>query len=174
MWAKQKTNGFTIVELLIVIVVIAILASISVVAYSGITNKAKTSKRDNDIATYTRAIMTARTNDDKMLKDITGSTWSAGSCAVSSGNTGNVEPRDLPKTHICWTRYYDNLTKIAAAANTNLDGLRDGDPRGNPYILDENEGEACSQDLIATFTGNGTAAYSTTRYIPRYAINATC
>lgn len=40
----MKRHGFTIVELLIVIVVIAILASISVVAYNGIQNRA------NDVA----------------------------------------------------------------------------------------------------------------------------
>ncbi len=36
-----KKNGFTIVELLIVIVVIAILAAISIVAYTGIQNSAR-------------------------------------------------------------------------------------------------------------------------------------
>jgi prepilin-type N-terminal cleavage/methylation domain-containing protein len=41
---KQYTSkGFTIVELLIVIVVIAILAAITIVAYNGITNRAKSS-----------------------------------------------------------------------------------------------------------------------------------
>lgn len=41
-WA-QKQKGFTIVELLIVIVVIAILAAISIVAYNGISQRAKAS-----------------------------------------------------------------------------------------------------------------------------------
>ncbi len=39
--AKQKQAGFTIVELLIVIVVIAILAAITIVAYNGIQDRAK-------------------------------------------------------------------------------------------------------------------------------------
>lgn len=41
MWAKHKQNGFTIVELLIVIVVIGILAVIIIVAYNGVQNKAQ-------------------------------------------------------------------------------------------------------------------------------------
>ena len=40
---KTKERGFTIVELLIVIVVIAILAAITIVAYNGIQNRAKSS-----------------------------------------------------------------------------------------------------------------------------------
>lgn len=40
---QTKARGFTIVELLIVIVVIAILAAITIVAYNGIQNRAKAS-----------------------------------------------------------------------------------------------------------------------------------
>ena len=40
---KIKQSGFTIVELLIVIVVIAILAAISIVAYNGIQNRGRAS-----------------------------------------------------------------------------------------------------------------------------------
>lgn len=46
MWAKQK--GFTIVEVLIVIVVIGILAAITVVAYNGIQTRAKASAVASD------------------------------------------------------------------------------------------------------------------------------
>jgi prepilin-type N-terminal cleavage/methylation domain-containing protein len=40
---KSKQQGFTIVELLIVIVVIGILAAITIVAYNGIQNRGKSS-----------------------------------------------------------------------------------------------------------------------------------
>lgn len=42
--ANQKDRGFTIVELLVVIVVIAILAAITIVSYTGITARANASK----------------------------------------------------------------------------------------------------------------------------------
>lgn len=42
---KSKNNqGFTVIELLIVIVIIGILATITIVAYNGIQNRAKTAK----------------------------------------------------------------------------------------------------------------------------------
>ncbi len=45
MWAKNNNKGFTIVELLIVIVVIAILAAITIVAYNGIQQRGRDSAR---------------------------------------------------------------------------------------------------------------------------------
>lgn len=49
-------RGFTIVELLIVIVVIAILASISVVAYNGIQQRSRDSIRKSDINAIAKAL----------------------------------------------------------------------------------------------------------------------
>ena len=56
MWAKQKQSGFTIVELLIVIVVIAILAAITIVAYNGIQRRARDSKRLADSANILKSL----------------------------------------------------------------------------------------------------------------------
>lgn len=48
---QTKTRGFTIVELLIVIVVIAILAAITIVAYNGITTRANASAAKGNATT---------------------------------------------------------------------------------------------------------------------------
>lgn len=55
-WA-QTNKGFTIVELLIVIVVIAILAAITVVSYNNIQQQARYSVMQQDIATMNKAIL---------------------------------------------------------------------------------------------------------------------
>ena len=49
MWAKQKQYGFTIVELLIVIVVIAILAAITIVAFTNLQRRAVNSAVTSDL-----------------------------------------------------------------------------------------------------------------------------
>jgi len=54
-WA-QNQKGFTIVELLIVVVVIAILAAISVVAYTNIQNRAYDSAVQNDVTGFAKKI----------------------------------------------------------------------------------------------------------------------
>lgn len=53
---KNKPGGFTIVELLIVIVVIAILAAISTVAYNGITDRATTTSLKSNLSGAARVL----------------------------------------------------------------------------------------------------------------------
>jgi type II secretion system protein G len=55
-WARTKNPGFTIVELLIVVVVIGILAAIVIVAYNGIQTTARDNVRKADLKTLATAI----------------------------------------------------------------------------------------------------------------------
>lgn len=53
---KKTMTGFTIVELLIVIVVIAILATISIVAYNGIQNRANDTAIQSDLNNFAKKV----------------------------------------------------------------------------------------------------------------------
>ena len=66
MWAKDnKQPGFTIVELLIVIVVIAILAAITIVAYNGIQDRATYTKYNGSITQVKKALDLYYAENDK-------------------------------------------------------------------------------------------------------------
>ena len=157
----NNQTGFTIVELLIVIVVIGILAAITVVTYNGIQDRAYAAQRDSDIATIEKAIVTARINTGKTTVAITGIGMTSYSCARINGNPDLIEPQLLNNdTHACWTQWRSTLDRLASASGMNLKSLYDGDSRGNPYYLNENEGENnggnfCADDDLGYFTGVG-------------------
>jgi type IV pilus assembly protein PilA len=52
----QKQRGFTIVELLIVIIVIAILATITIIAYNGITTRANATRAKGNAANVLKVV----------------------------------------------------------------------------------------------------------------------
>ncbi len=61
--ARQRSRGFTIVELLIVVVVIGILASITLIAFNSVQAKARDSQRLQDIKTIVKALEVYKTNN---------------------------------------------------------------------------------------------------------------
>lgn len=61
MKSKQRTNGFTIVELLIVIVVIGILAAVSIVAYQGITQRTNDTVVQSDLNSVAKKLQIYQT-----------------------------------------------------------------------------------------------------------------
>lgn len=145
---KNKTTGFTIVELLIVIVVIGILAAIVIVAYNGVQARAQQSKMNADITQINKAIRMAREATQKTTMGVTGSGYTAGSCVSKAAGT---DLASLPQTDGCWTAYKNALTTISNASGVNIVGITD--PWGRPYFLDENEGESggCSLDAISAY-----------------------
>ena len=80
---KKSIAGFTIVELLVVIVVIGILASVSVVAYSGIQNRAKDAQRAQDFDAIYKALVMYDTANGHLKR-----TYGAGSFTGDSHHSG--------------------------------------------------------------------------------------
>lgn len=158
-------HGFTIVELLIVIVVIGILAAITIVAYSGIQNRATSSKIDSDMRNLRTAIDLARIKDGVALRFITLSTATGGTCW---GQASDTDLATLPRSNGCWTSYDSALNLISIASGMNVRGLVD--PWGRPYYIDENEGEgatpptACADDAIGFYSRPFTTAQTMTKH----------
>lgn len=85
---NKKDNGFTIVELLVVIVVIGVLAAITVVSYTGISNKAKASEAQSN-ASSIKAII------DSMVAESPSNTYPITVDSINN-NTGVVKkPADI-------------------------------------------------------------------------------
>lgn len=162
-WAEKQT-GFTIVELLIVIVVIAILAAITIVAYNGIQTRARDSKVSTDLAQLSKAVIAARESANKTFMQVSGSNYSAGSCAALAAGT---DLATLPSSDACWVRYVSTLNLISVQSGINVRGLLD--PWGRPYKIDENEGESggCAMDLITVFANPLNGGVSISKYDTR-------
>lgn len=74
----MKQPGFTIVELLIVIVVIAILAAISIVAYNGIQTRAENAKTVAAVSAWAKAIR---------MYEVDKGSWPTANSCLGSTNT---------------------------------------------------------------------------------------
>jgi prepilin-type N-terminal cleavage/methylation domain-containing protein len=164
---ELKQKGFTIVELLIVIVVIGILAAIVIVAYSGVQARARTSKINADLQSLDKATKVARESTNGALRYVTLSAATGASCWAKPDGTDLAA---LPKTDGCWTSYLSALDKISTVSGVNVRNLVD--PYGRPYYIDENEEEpagSCRDDNMGTYaqpftTGQTMSKLLNTRY----------
>ena len=141
---KKTSSGFTIVELLIVIVVIAILAAISIVAYNGIQNRANDTTVQSDLAYIMKKLQLFSVDagrypsSDTELQTV-GIRVSKGAYRTGSGVSYNLIP--------CITAGAANMS-IAAVSKS-----------GNHYYISSQSGGV--KQYTGTNNWNGSTGYST-------------
>lgn len=133
--AKLKPNAFTLVELMVVVGILSLLATIGIVSYSTVTNNARNSKITADFQSIYKNMDQARIFQQKVLGQVTNSF-----CSDCSGCRTAVDvSTDTTCLNVMTTAY----SKITTATLPK-------DPWNNPYVWDENEAEGgnCNRDLI--------------------------
>ena len=157
--ARTYERGFTLIEVLIVMVILAILMAIAIPLYSSSKNSAK-EKRSTAAEQQLRAVVVkARDRELKTLSQILGGPGNASSC------TQDPLPRMDTLSGACkvaWDDVVNKLAPYAGSVQAAQQVMTDGDQR--PILVDARE-NACNnqQDVItAVHPGDGNRAKKTT------------
>lgn len=162
---NQIQSGYALVELLSVVLIIGLLASIAIPVFNGEREKSKMAKARADLNLLGKAVVFSREtpNGYKTLKEINGNGYTANYCVTAYPQ----KPKDLPKTHACWTTYKTSLQRLEQESGVDLSSLYNGDAWGAPYAIDENEGEfsddarRCNKDSIGIYQGTSNPTSAT-------------
>lgn len=124
----MNRRGFTIVELLIVIVVIAILATITIVAYNGIQNRAKVAQANADMAALKKSMLAFKAIQGEL---------------PPIGDSWNYDT--IPPSCPTWNTTTTAISNAGVGTNLNI-----RDPWGNCYGYDDNDCNTNSAPLGTT------------------------
>jgi prepilin-type N-terminal cleavage/methylation domain-containing protein len=108
-WAKQKQSGFTIVELLIVIVVIAILAAITIVAYNGIQQRSRVSTAQTQLSNLSKKLELYKVDNNVYPTSGQNSVWRG----MFNEVAGDVSDPAVRNFVVCRTSTGDRYAVIA-------------------------------------------------------------
>ena len=134
-------RGFTVIELLVVISIIALLSSVAISAATIARTKAKEGRARTEIGQLVRAILIAQGEQSQPLRGISGTV----NPITTANNTGTISGTPCLTTIStagCQTRWDTALANIQTATNgtfTNAASFTK-DPWNNPYVLVEREG----------------------------------
>lgn len=165
-------KGFTIVEVLIAIVIIAILVTISIVSYNGIVYRSQRASAISELTVLATAIRQAQTFRAKSLHEIgaeSPAVWAGTVNGQYGGASGGIDhPCPANMTNIkmtdtanqCVATYLRMLDRLTAITRDSYSQLRDGDPWGRPYVIDDEEDgsayEECnSNDRVVSANSDG-------------------
>jgi prepilin-type N-terminal cleavage/methylation domain-containing protein len=121
---KAKRFGFTIVELLIVIVVIGILAAITIVAYNGIQQRARASEASSALTQANKKIKLFQVDTPDTPPDCTKfyelitSTTTGSSCSFTSGNIAYQYTPNTTNNTYCITATAGGTTSYKATGTS--------------------------------------------------------
>jgi prepilin-type N-terminal cleavage/methylation domain-containing protein len=150
---KNRNKGFTIVELLIVIVVIGILAALVITTYSGIQAKGRNSQRSADVS----AIVTQL----EAYKSDNGNYPSLGNLNSQAWRTANLKSLDndalVDPQSVCNPTTATDCLKAGSGVTSDV-----GVAKSYVYAVADSTGATCEADattcaqyrLIATYEGS--------------------
>lgn len=150
-----RNYGFTIVELLIVIVVIAILATISIVAYNGIQNRANDTAVQSDLRNIGQKFTEFQVVSGRMPA-VNSIDLGPMGLSVSKNSYGNHYTRDSSGGYnmtYCVNSSTHTFALVAASKSGNVYVFKDGSVQeGVGPLMTFNT--TCSNNALGT-TGNG-------------------
>jgi prepilin-type N-terminal cleavage/methylation domain-containing protein len=165
MQVGKNKNGFTIVELLIVIVVIGILAAITIVAFNGVTKRANTAAVQSEIEQNAKTIMAAAaingqySNIDVMTPSTVSLKFNASRYKVLS-YCSTATSFVLAGQTTTGDKFYANSNSTVIADNSIDAFLPCGTNTLSTYL---NLPTACgTENTTCTFSGTATVVYGST------------
>lgn len=152
---KRPQQGFTIVELLIVIVVIAVLAAISIVAYNGIQTRAKASAASTALTQAAKKLAIYEVDNSN--------SYPTNLASIGINDTGSISYQysynnsTIPATYCVTATATDISYKIAQSGPPTAGGCAGHGAGGSPAMtnLHPNPGAVSASSGFSTYNGSG-------------------